>query len=99
MSNTTEMKTSSDILQQVTTDLFMIKEKIEDNEYLMILNRCKKLFDRIDKDKSTTLKLYKRYDRLRDKYIKMSSSFINLYHDCHESSDEEETLITFVRSD
>ena len=99
MSNTTEKKTSSDILQQITTDLFMIKEKIEDNDYLMILNRCKKLFERIDKDKNSTLKLYKRYDKLRDQYIHLSSCFCNLYHDCHDPSDEEESLITFVRSD
>jgi len=99
MSNTTEKKTSSEILQQVTTDLFLIKERLDDKEYLMILNRCKKLYERLDKDKNTTLQLYKKYDRLRDKYIKLSSSFCNLYHDCHEPSDEEENLITFVRSD
>jgi len=99
MSNTTEKKTSSDILQQITTDLFMIKEKIEDNDYLMILNRCKKLFERIDKDKNSTLKLYKRYDRLRDKYIKQGTAFVDLYTDCHMPDQEEESLITFVRSD
>ena len=92
-------KTSSEILQQVTTDLFMIKEKITDKEYLMILNKCKRLFERIDKDKNTTLKLYKKYDRLRDKYIKLSSCFSNLYHDTHEPSDEEDNLITFQRAD
>jgi len=92
-------KTSSEILQQVTTDLFMIKEKITDKEYLMILNRCKRLFERIDKDKNTTLKLYKRYDKLRDKYIKLSSSFCNLYSDTHEPSDDEDNLITFQRAD
>ena len=77
----------------------MIKEQLDDKSYLMVLDRCKKLFERIDKDKNTTLKLYKRYDRLRDKYIKLSSSFCSLYHDCHEPSDDEENLITFVRSD
>ena len=91
-------KTSSEILHQVTTDLFMIKEKIGDKEYLMILNRCKMLFDRIDKDKNTTLKLYKRYDKLRDKYIHLSSCFCNLYHDTHEPSDEEDNLISFERA-
>ncbi len=97
MSNTKE--TSMDILKQITTDLFIIKEKLSDKEYLMILNRCKKLFERIDKDKNTTLKLYKRYDKLRDKYIHLSSCFSNLYHDTHEPSDEEEPLISFVSSD
>jgi len=92
-------KTSTEILQQVTTDLFMIKEKIGDKDYLMILNRCKLLFERIDKDKNTTLELYKKYDRLRDKYIKLSSCFCNLYHDTHEPSDDENSLITFQRTD
>jgi len=99
MSNTTEKKTSSEILQQVTTDLFLIKERLDDKEYLMILNRCKKLYERLDKDKNTTLQLYKKYDRLRDKYIKLSSSFCSLYHDTHEPSDEEDNLISFQRAD
>ena len=90
-------RSSTEILQQVTTDLFMIKEKISDKDYLMVLNRCKNLFERIDKDKNTTLELYKRYDRLRDKYIKLSSCFTSLYHDTHEPSDEDE-LISFERS-
>jgi len=64
----------------------------------MILKRYKMLFDRIDKDKNTTLKLYKRYDKLRDKYIHLSSCFCNLYHDTHEPSDEEDNLISFERA-
>ena len=97
MNNTKE--TSTDILKQITTDLFMIKEKLGDKEYLMILNRCKKLFERINKDKNTTLKLYRKYDKLRDKYIHLSSCFSNLYKDTHEPSDEEDNLITFERAD
>ena len=98
MSNKTK-ETSTEILQQITTDLFMIKERLDDKEYLMILNRAKLLFERIDKDKNTTLELYKKYDRLRDQYIKLSSCFTSLYHDTHEPSDEENSLITFQRSD
>ena len=88
-------QTANQILQGITTDLFLIKEQITDMQYKLLLDKSKLLFERIEKDKSTTLKLYKRYDKLRDKYIKQSVAFINLYHDTHEPSDEEESLITF----
>ena len=92
-------QTANQILQGITTDLFLIKEQITDMQYKLLLDKCKLLYERLEKDKSSTLKLFKTYSKLQDKYIKMSSSFINLYHDCHEPSEEEDSLITFVSSD
>lgn len=91
----TELKTSHKILQQITTDLFLIKEKITDQEYKQLLERCALLFKRLEKDNRTKLQLYKRYDRLRDEYIKQGRSFVELYTDCHMTPYEEESLITF----
>lgn len=88
--------TSTEILQQISTDIFLVKEKLDDGEYMLLLNRTKKLYEKIKNDKETTLKLYKRYDNLRDKYIKISSCFTNLYHDTHDPETDDDTLISFV---
>ena len=89
-------ETSSEILQQLSTDIFLVKEKLDDGEYMLLLNKTKKLYEKIKNDKETTLKLYNRYDKLRDKYIKISSCFTNLYSDTHEPDDDDDTLISFV---
>ena len=88
-------ETANQILQGITTDLFLIKEKITDMQYKLLLDKCKLLYERIEKDKSTTLQLYKRYDKLRDQYIKQGVAFIDLYTDCHMTEQEEDNLITF----
>ena len=92
-------QTANQILQGITTDLFLIKEKITDMQYKLLLDKCKLLYERIEKDKSTTLQLYKRYDKLRDQYIKQGVAFIDMYTDCHMTEQEEDSLITFVSSD
>ena len=51
-------QTANQILQGITTDLFLIKEKITDMQYKLLLDKCKLLYERIEKDKSTTLQLY-----------------------------------------
>ena len=78
-----ELKTSHSILQQITTDLFLIKEKLTDQEYKQLLDRCSLLFKKLEKDNRTKLELYKQYDRVRDEYLKQGRCFINLYQDCH----------------
>ena len=90
----TELKTSNDILQQITTDLFLIKEKITDNEYKQLIERCALLFKRLEKDNRTKLQLYKQYDRVRDEYLKQGRAFVELYQDCHMTP-YEDSLITF----
>ena len=91
----TELKTSKDILEQITTDLFLIKEKITDQEYKQLIERCALLFKRLEKDNRTKLQLYKRYDRVRDEYIKQGRCFVELYTECNMTPYEENSLITF----
>lgn len=91
----TELKTSKDILEQLTTDLFLIKEKITDQEYKQLIERCALLFKRLEKDNRTKLQLYKQYDRVRDEYMKQGHAFVELYTEYHLSPYEEENLITF----
>ena len=90
----TELKTSKDILEQITTDLFLIKEKLTDQEYKQILERCSLLFKRLEKDNRTKLQLYKQYDRVRDEYLKQGRAFVELYTECNLSP-YEDSLITF----
>jgi hypothetical protein len=90
----TELKTSKDILQQITTDLFLIKEKLKDKEYKQLLDRCSTLFKRLEKDDKTKLQLYKQYDRVRDEYMKQGRAFVELYTEYHLSP-YEDSLITF----
>lgn len=89
-----QMKTSKAILEQLTTDLFLIKEKITDMEYKQLIERSALLFKRLEKDNRTKLQLYKQYDRVRDEYIKQGRCFNQLYIDCHMEP-YEDNLITF----
>ena len=88
-------QTANQILQGITTDLFLIKEQITDMQYKLLLDKSKMLFEQIEKDKSSTLKLFKTYSKLQDKYIKQGTAFVDLYTDCHMSEHEEDNLITF----
>lgn len=90
-----ELKTSHQVLQQITTDLFLIKEKLTDQEYKQLLERCSLLFKKLEKDNRTKLQLYKSYDRVRDEYIKQGRCFINLYTDCHMEPYVDDALISF----
>ena len=92
---TTELKTSKDILEQLTTDLFLINQKLTDQEYKQLVERCALLFKRLEKDNRTKLQLYKQYDRLRDHYIHQGRCFVELYTDCHMTPYGEDTLISF----
>lgn len=90
----TELRTSHAILQQITTDLFLVKQKLTDMEYKQLVERCSLLFKRLEKDNRTKLQLYKKYDRVRDEYLKQGRCFVNLYMDCHLEP-YEDSLITF----
>ena len=92
--NSTELTTSKAILQQLTTDLFLIKQKITDQEYKQLIERCSLLFKKLEKDNRTKLQLYKQYDRVRDQYLKQGRAFVELYTDCHLEP-YEDSLITF----
>lgn len=90
-----ELKTSHQVLQQITTDLFLIKQKLTDQEYKQLIERCSTLFKKLEKDNRTKLQLYKQYDRVRDQYIKQGRCFINLYTEYQLEPYEEESLISF----
>jgi hypothetical protein len=78
------LKTAGDFLQQVSTDLFMIKEKLSDQEYKQILEHMMKLHESINRSNNTKRDLYVKLTDLRKKYIQLSVSFETLYRNIHE---------------
>ena len=90
------LKTAGDFLQQVSTDLFMLKEKLTDEEYKQILEHMMKLHECINRSKNTKRDLYIKLTDLRKKYIQLSVSFETLYRNVHEPDyiqDNDETFM------
>ena len=95
-----DSKSTVEILQDVTTELFLIKEKITDEEYMNLLQKCKNVFDKIDNDNKVKLKMYTELNRLKNRYIKLSTCFIQMHYSCHgiEEQEEEESLVSFIHA-
>ena len=93
-------KTSTvSILQELTTDIYLLKEKMTDQEYIMILEKFKKVFENVENDNKTKVKLFTRYNKLQERYIKIGACFTNLYYDTHgvkEDEEEEDIGVSFV---
>ena len=77
------LKSSADWVQQVSTDLFMIKEKLSDQEYKQILEHMMKLHESINRSNNTKKDLYIKLQDLRKRYIRLADSFETFYRNVH----------------
>lgn len=90
------LKTSADWVQQVSTDLFMVKQKLTDQEFKQLMEHMMKLHESINRSNNTKRDLYLKLTDLRKKYIQLSISFETLYRNVHEPDyiqDNDETFM------
>lgn len=90
------LKSSTDWVQQVSTDLFLLKEKITDDEYLQILTHMKGLYDSIDRSSDTKRSLYIKLQDLRKKYIQLSITFETFFRQVHKPDYDEDNNEVYV---
>lgn len=83
----------NDILANLSVDVFNIKDKVNDQEYLDMNNKLKEVKDKYDIERLKTIKLYKRYHQLQQDYITLSKSFNHLYMEYNDVHDD--TFIEF----
>jgi hypothetical protein len=89
-------KSSTDWTQQIAGDLFSIKQKITDDEYLKILTHMKGLYDSIDRSNDTKRTLYVKLQDLRKKYIQLSITFETFFRQVHKPDYDEDNNEVYV---
>ena len=89
-------KSSTEWVQQISTDLFLLKEKITDEEYKQILEHMMSLYESIHRSSETKRSIYIKLQDLRKKYIQLSVSFETLHRKIHESDYEEDNEVYVV---
>ena len=77
-------KSSSEWVQQVSTDLFMVKQKLTDQEYKQILEHMMSLHESINRSNNTKKDLYIKLQDLRKKYIDLAHTFQVFYRNVHD---------------
>ena len=90
------LKSSTEWVQQVSTDLFLIKDKLTDHEYLQILNHMKNLYDSIHRSNDTKRTLYVKLQDLRKKYIQLSITFETFFRQVHKPDYDEDNNEVYV---
>jgi len=88
-----DTKTSKDLLSQISTDIFLVKEKFTDQEFKQLMDHLKLLFDKLDRDRTLVVELLNRLERLKLQYIRLSETFevsYRMFHDgeYHEGCNE-----------
>ena len=90
------LKSSNEWVQQVSTDLFLLKDKLTDEEYLQILNHMKGLYDSIHRSSETKRSLYIKLQDLRKKYIRLSETFEVFYRNVNNPDYEHDSDEVFI---
>jgi hypothetical protein len=81
------------LFAMLSVEVFNIKEKLTDGEYLDINNKLKNLYTKVQDNKKQKLKLFKMYNKLLQDYVKMSNCFTHQYDEIHACEDD---FIEFV---
>jgi len=90
-------ETPNETFAMLACDVFNVKEKLSNQEYIDISNKLKTIKDLYDKEKSAKLKLFKEYYKLQKDYIRIGKSFTHLYGDTYEYQNEED-FINFIQT-
>ena len=83
----------TDILANLSVDVFNIKDKVNDQEYLDMNNKLKEVKDKYDIEKVKYTKVFKAYYQLQQDYINLSKSFNHMYMEYNDVQDD--TFIDF----
>jgi acyl carrier protein phosphodiesterase len=84
----TEQKINT-LFSMLAMDIFNIKEKLNNQEYIDISNKMKNIKDRYDAENNKKLKIFKSYYQLQKDYIKIGKSFNHLYSDTYTYEDDD----------
>ena len=80
------------IFATLAMDIFNIKEKITNQEYIDISNKLKNIKDQYDKENNKKLKIFKAYYQLQKDYIKLGKSFNHIYTDTYDYNDDDDFI-------
>jgi hypothetical protein len=88
-----DMRTSKDLLTQISTDIFLIKEKFSDQEFKQIMEHTKLLFEKLDRDRTLIVEMLNRLERLKMNYMRLAETnevMYRMFHDgdYHEGCDD-----------
>ena len=74
-----DKRTSKELVTQVSTDIFLIKEKLTDQEFKQILEHIQLLFISLDKDGKLILGMLNKFEKLKMKYMNMAETLEVIY--------------------
>ena len=88
-----DKRASKELVTQVSTDIFLIKEKLNDMEFKQILEHIQALFNKLDKDSKLVVELLNRLENLKMKYMKLAETnevLLRMFHEeeYHNSCNE-----------
>ncbi len=84
-----DMRTSKDLLTQISTDLFLIKEKFTDQEFKQIMEHTKLLFEKLDRDRTLVVEMLNRLEKMKIQYIRLAETFEISYRAFHDEEYHE----------
>lgn len=95
MSETKIDLNSNSLFAILAMDIYNIREKLTNQEYLEISNKLKGIKDLYDKEQEKKLKLFKEHYKLQKDFIKMGNAFTHIYSDSYDYSDNDIEFIQF----
>ena len=78
-------KSSKDLLTQISTDFFLIKEKFTDQEFKQLMNHMKLLFEKLERDRKLVVELLNKTERLKMQYMRLAETNDVMYRTFNES--------------
>lgn len=90
------LKTSASLAQQLSTDIFLLREKLTDQEFKQMMDHMKLLHESINRSNLTKRDLYVKLQDLRKKYIHLSVSFEILYRNVHQPDYIDDNTESFM---
>lgn len=76
------------LFAMLSVDLFNIKEKLTNQEYIDMNNKLKNIYTKVQDKKKQKLKLYKMYNKLLQDYVKLTNCFTHQYDEIHGCEDD-----------
>ena len=91
------MTDSNSQFAMLACDIFNIREKLTNQEYIDISNKMKTIKDIYDAERAKTLKLFKANYKLQKEYIKTSKAFTTIYNEYYNvNNDDDDDCIEFT---
>ena len=89
MENKNDKRVSKELLTQISTDIFLIKEKLTDQEFKQIVDHMQLLFNSLNKDGKLTLGMLNKFEKLKMKYFRIAETLEVLYRSNYDQDYHE----------